>query len=235
MSARAILLASLALASPVAAAASAADRAFVPPTEPVMMIRTLERTLGDGQEVRSIRRYLIRFVAEPAGWRIEGTLQDVSLSVPPALEGFAALERARDERDLFPLLLDKTGQIRGGGGASLDPQLRGRAEQLGEGVLARGLKSADERDRSSAMLAAVIAAGEGGTAWPRDLFNPVSPETLETRKFSAPGGATGTLSLTVRSTGHVAGSLPAAIERTIVSELAGTRRTTREQWSFSRP
>ena len=63
MSARAILLAGIAAVAPAtvgqAAPAAPAATAFKPPEGPVMVSRTVVRSLIDGKEVRATRRYLI--------------------------------------------------------------------------------------------------------------------------------------------------------------------------------
>lgn len=213
-----------------AAVAVTADRTFVPPEGPVAMTRSLVRTLADGRELEATRRYLIRFVPDGEGWRVEGQLQDISINVPPPLEGLAALERGRIEPDLFPMLIDRAGQFRPGTAAPPDPQLRARALRLSESMLARTAASRD----ASAMLTQIIAAGAEATPWPRDLFNP-GPEVFERRDITLPGGGPGRISLTLRSVGQVPGRLPARFERIIASEVGGTSRTSREVWTFTAP
>lgn len=63
MSTRAILLAGIAALGPAAAVQAApaapAATAFKPPEGPVLVSRTVVRSLVDGKEVRATRRYLI--------------------------------------------------------------------------------------------------------------------------------------------------------------------------------
>jgi hypothetical protein len=82
------------------------------------------------------------------------------------------------------------------------------------------------------MLNQVVLAGNGGTAWPSDLFNPIQAESIETRDIALPDGSRGWINITIRSEGVTLISLPQQFERTVITELSGTRRISRETWTF---
>jgi hypothetical protein len=206
---------------------------FAPPEGPVMLSRTLIRSLIDGREVRTIRHYLIRFSPEQDGWRIEGELREVSVEAPPALERFARLERSRTEPGLFPMLLDSAGRLKPPVAPPADDGSRVKAAAVGDRMIAEALTSPSARKEANAWLARVIMADNGGTAWPGDLFHPERPQTTETREIALPDGSRAAITVVMRSDGLTANTLPARFERAVTTELAGTRRTAREIWEFS--
>ncbi|NBW74266.1 MAG: hypothetical protein EBR34_00535 [Sphingomonadaceae bacterium] len=236
MSARAILLAGIAAISPAAAAhaapAASLPAAFAPPEDPVMISRTVVRSLFDGKEVRATRRYLVWFRPEADGWRIEGELRDVIVEVPPALEQFAGLERNRTEPGFFPILLDSSGHLKPRAKPRLGDGSRARAAAVGEMMIAGATTSLSARNQANAMLTQVVMAGNNGTAWPEDLFNPAQAETLETRGIALPDGSRGKIEIAVRAAGLAPGNLPAQVERIVRTDLGATRRNSREIWTF---
>lgn len=235
---RAILLAGIAALAPaqLGAAPGGAPLAteFQPPEGPVMISRTVVRSLIDGKEVRATRRYLVWFRREDDGWRIDGELRDVTIDVPPLLDQFAEIERNRVEPGFFPILLDASGQTRTRLGPPIGDASRARAVALSEMMIAGALVSPNARNQATIMLTQVVMAGNGGTAWPTDIFNPVRPDTVETRDIALPDGSRGSINIAMRSEGAVRGGLPAKVERTVITDLSGTKRTSREIWTFER-
>ncbi|MCZ8325711.1 MAG: hypothetical protein O9283_10660 [Sphingomonadaceae bacterium] len=219
-------------ANPSTLSSAAASRArFTPPTGPVMVSRTLIRALPDGKEVRTIRRYRVWFSPEGEGFRIDGELAEVKVEVPPILEGLAAIERTRTDPGLFPVRLDGMGRIQPGPAATGDGA-RVRAAALGQVMLNQATLAPPTRAQASAMLQQVSIAAAGQTAWPVDLFNPAEAERRERRALALPGGQQGSVEIVVTATGIDRGRLPGQVERLVVTELDGTRRTSREVWTF---
>lgn len=197
-----------------------------------MISRTIVRSLVDGKEVRATRRYLVWFRREADGWRIDGELRDVAVEVPPLLEQFAEIERNRVEPGFFPIVLDLAGKVKTRLGPPIGDASRAHAMALGEMMIAGALVSTNARNQATTMLTQVVMAGNGGTAWPVEIFNPGSPETLETRDIALPDGSRGSINIAMRSEGQVRGSLPTRVERTVETDLSGTTRTSREIWTF---
>ncbi len=233
---RAILLAGFAALAPAVVAAKPATQietaAFQPPEGPVMISRTVVRSLIDGKEVRATRRYLVWFLREDDGWRIDGELRDVTVDVPPLLEQFAELERNRVEPGFFPIFLDRAGRIRTRLGPPIGDASRARAVALGEMMIAGALVSTNARNQASTMLTQVVMAGNGGTAWPLDIFSPAHADTVETRDIALPDGSRGSINIAMRSEGTTPGGLPSQVERTVTTDLSGTKRVSRETWTF---
>lgn len=239
MTVRAILLAGIAALAPAAMAQSApaansSVAAFSPPSGPVLISRTVVRSLFDDKEVRATRRYLVWFRPDPTGWRLEGELREVIVEVPPSLEQFAGLERNRVEPGFFPILLDTAGRLKPRRDSPAGDGSRAKASALAEMMIAGALISPNARNQANTMLGQVVMAGNGGTAWPEDLFNPTRAETTEQREIALPDGSSGSISIAIRADGLVPGGLPARVERIVLTNLSGTTRTSREIWTFER-
>lgn len=239
MTVRTFLLAGIAAMAPATMvqavpAARSAVAAFTPPEGPVLISRTVVRSLFDGKEVRATRRYLVWFRPDPAGWRVEGELREVIVDVPSSLEQFAGLERNRIEPGFFPILLDPAGRLKPRSDSPAGDGSSAKAYALAEMMIAGALISPNARNQANTMLGQVVMAGNCGTAWPEDLFNPARAEMTERREIALPDGSRGSINIAIRAEGLVPGSLPARVERTVLTDLSGTKRTSREIWTFER-
>ncbi|MEY4055281.1 MAG: hypothetical protein RL519_616 [Pseudomonadota bacterium] len=197
-----------------------------------MISRTIVRSLVDGKEVRATRRYLVWFEREGDGWRIDGELRDVTVEVPPVLEPFAELERNRVEPGFFPIQLDSAGRMKTRLGPPIGDSSRAQAVALGEMMIAGALTSTSARNQATTMLTQVVMAGNGGTAWPIDIFNPVRPDTLETRDIALPDGSRGSIKIAIQAQVIANGSVPTRVERTVETELTGSTRRSHEIWTI---
>jgi hypothetical protein len=97
-----------------------------------------------------------------------------------------------------------------------------------------GALPSSARSQANAMLAQVVIAGNGGTPWPTDLFSPARGESLESREVALPDGTRGSISVRIQGEGLVPGGLPQRVERTVLTDLGGSKRTSREIWTFER-
>lgn len=243
MKRRALFLVGVAAILPSAIAASAgvpaqsaATAHFAPPSTPLLLTRTIWRSLHDGKTIVSQRRYRIRIVPHGDGYEVNGELIDSSVEAPPPLAALAEMERTRPDGALFPAYLDSNGRI-------IDPPSAGQAT-FNEGPALRQ-KGAREARRIAADSAAPnpgqaqitsfidqIVNGSGAAPWPSDLFNPAQPEWREQRRIALPDGSEGEITVTVAAHGQSSGGLPSSVERTVVTELGGTRKVSREQWTI---
>lgn len=234
MSGRSVLLAGIAVVAPAIAGAAlpspAATAQFQPPEGPVMISRTVVRSLIDGKEVRATRRYLVWFEREGDGWRIDGELREVTVDVPPLLEPFAELERNRVEPGFFPIRLDSAGRMKTRLGPPIGDASIARGVALGEMMIAGALTSTNARNQATTMLTQVVMAGNGGTAWPVDMFNPARPDTLETRDIALPDGSRGSIKVAIQSRVAAGERVPSRVERTVETELSGSTRRSHEIW-----
>ncbi len=118
MRSRALFLAGIAAILPSTMAVSAIGTSlsapavhFAPPSDPIMLTRTVWRSLYDGKEIVSRRRYAIQFVPHGDGFAVTGTLVESTIDAPPALAALAEMERRRADATLFPMRLDANGQM----------------------------------------------------------------------------------------------------------------------------
>lgn len=246
MSARALLLAGIAALLPGSLAAQQAQVAppsgkqFTPPQSPLVLSRTVWRSLPDGKHIMVRRRYAVRFSADGDGYVVDGNLIDATVEAPPRVEMLAELERRRPDTALFPMRLDRDGLIQGEAGPRAEPPGRADAAHGSERILANSELAAAARKQASATLAQVLAAANAGAAWPADLFNPRRVRHHETRRIPLPGGTEGEIDVSIKVAGNVAGNmatssetvLPQQFERTVITTLDGSQRITRELWTI---
>jgi len=209
----------------------AAVAAFAPP-EGALLTRELRKDFARGGELVSRRTYAIRFVPEGAGWRVEGNLVDNAVEAPPGVAPeLIALERNRADSGLFPLHLDAQGLIVRQAGGS-DPANEAATITAAQGFLAGKLP---ETDRAAAVAMAVAlqarARSAGGT-WPADLFRPRPGARREVRRLPVGNGSAGTVTITVSAADRADGLLE-RLERRVVTETAGSRRTSTETWTLA--
>lgn len=241
MKGRALFLAGAAAILPAAVAASAEAPAhslpnaqFAPPRTPLLLTRTIWRTLHDGKSIISHRRYRVRIVPHGDGYEVKGELIDCQVEAPPQLAALAALERARPDGTLFPAYLDGNGRMLDQASAGSGPG-PGKLNLQGAREARRLVNQSAVSDPAKTQIATYldqIVNGAGTSPWPTDLFNPARPETREQRRIALADGTNGAIAVTVAAHGWSPGRLPDLVERTVVTELDGTRKVSREQWTI---
>lgn len=240
MTFRSILLAGIAALAPGTLAATAAadgaavqdsTRAFRPDRASYILTRTQWRSLADGGQIVVSRDYAIEIRPCEGGYKVDGKLVATSVDAPARLEPLARLERLRGEDGLFPLHLDQSGLIVPGPGTA-DEEGHRQAAQQSRGLVTGAALPAPVRDDALAMVDRIVASASTATAWPADLFNPARRQSTERRTLPLPGGEQGEVSVSIRVEGLQPGTVPAAVERTVVTRIAGSERSTRERWTL---
>ena len=239
MRGRALLLAGVAALLPVAsggawaeAPAQSAAARFTPPTTPLVLTRSVIRVLADGKQIVVTRRYVIRFVPEGDGYRLEGEQIDARVEAPPILASLAEIERKRIEKGLFPARLDAHGMIREGAQALPDPAVRQAAAAQGARIIG-GAPIALEAKRERSALLNQVSSIPATSAWPAFLFNPGHEERVERRRVALPGGDEGEVEVRIRASELMPCGLPGRVERVVTTQLAGTSRVSREVWTIA--
>jgi hypothetical protein len=214
--------------------AAGASGDFIPPPGPLVLTRTLQRELPDRKQVVATRRYTVRIVPDGEGFRVDGTLLDVTVEAPPQLAALAGIERKRSDLGLFPFRLDARGMII----SPAAPGDRAAAQAAGNSarrsIAASPLGEADRR-QASGFVSQVVASGamEAGGKWPDDLFRPAVGQRSQTSRFDLPGGGTASVTTTIVAR-HMAGKRATdTIERTVVTETGGARRVTHEIYTVA--
>jgi hypothetical protein len=219
------------LAAALVAAPPALAETFTPPGGPLTLTRTVRRALPDGKEVVATRRYEVRITREGDGYRVEGRLLSAGVQAPPSLEALAAIERKRSDAGLFPFRLDAQGLI----ASATAPGDHASAEAAGtvtrQAITQGPLPPARQRD-AAAIVGEIVAKGVAGSGaqWPTDLFRPTLGHRTANAAVALPGGQVGSVTTTIDATRDPAGD---RIERTVVTETGGSRRTTREIYTVA--
>jgi hypothetical protein len=235
MKGRALFLAGVAAILPSTVAGStigtnlsAPTAQFAPPSDPIILTRTVWRSLYDDKEIVSRRRYAIRFVPRGDGFAVLGELIESTVDAPPALFALAEMERGRADSSLFPMQLDSNGRMVAEL-QSLDLGTHGQGARMAQQMVRASQLTNPDKDQAESLIDQIAGIG-GGADWPMDLFNPERQKRQEIRRMALPGGGEGEINVLLTVQGPLQGGLPRTVERTVVTELAGTRKTTREQW-----
>lgn len=229
----AALLPMVALSAHSAAAREApATATFAPPQSSLLLTRELRRPLADGKEVVTRRSYEITIARDGDGYRVDGTLVDVEVDAPPALHALAALERARLDVGLFPIRLDREGQIVTSNTLRTDAMVSTASERVAV-RLSKAALSASDRQEAVAFVNQLRSGGGALTLWPRDLFHPVEGSRSETSRIALPGGSEGSVTITTQARARDGDGLLQSVERTVTTRLGESERITREVWMLN--
>lgn len=222
---------------PIAALSSAqapvAAEAFSPPTAPQLLTRTLRHELHDGRAVVTRRTYRVNFVAESAGFRIDGTLAEVTVDAPPGLEALAALERKRPDVALFPMRLDAEGNLKDVAEAPAPSLAQKQALGTASEQIARMPLSPDDARQAQGFVAQ-LRANPYRTAWPRDLFHPAPGDRREQRDIPLGNGLHGAVTTEITARADATSGLLAAFRRKVTTDLGGNTRVVVEEWALTR-
>lgn len=237
MTPRALLLAGVAALLPLAGGvrASAADRPgerFAPTNEPLVLTRTIWRSLFDGNQIKVVRSYAVRIEPSSDGFTVDGTLLGTSVDAPAPLAMLAEYERQRPDVGVFPLRLDPNGQILESPPTPVPPPMATELSDRGAAMIAGSAASTEAKQRTRALLTKVIAASRGGLNWPSDLFNPASSAREQRRDVALPDGMKGEVVVSVTYDRPDPAAPPRTVERTVKTILQGTTSVSREQWTI---
>lgn len=203
---------------------------FSPPHEPLLYVRRLERTLGDGALLVVSRSFAVSFIHEAEGYRVEGEQVGVETSAPEALAAFVRMERERRDDGVFPLLLDADGRIRYAPdryvATAFDEAVREAAMQQSR----QGLDPAARDELHRFIEATRQSAGELLTELPLDLFAPREVPRIERREIALPDGSMGLVTVRFTAEHDPATGLMRQAAREVITDLSGDRRRTAESW-----
>lgn len=209
-----------------------AGEVFSPPATPMILTRTLRRPLPDGKAVVSQRSYEVRFVPVPNGFRVDGQLIGAAVDAPPALAALAALEQARPDIGLLPILLDVHGRIVSADAPAPSEETR-RAADMTSARIAGARLPTDEAAGAQAFVDR-LRASPGRTPWPEDLFHPTAGERTDIRPLPGADASGVHASATIRTEARSSalGGLLDRFVRTVTTQLGEDRRVTEETWTL---
>lgn len=204
---------------------------FVPPAGEMVLARSLIRELSDGKQIVVTRRYRIRFVPVAGGYRVEGDLLGVTVDAPPVLASLADLERRRIDTGLFPLELGNDGLVRGQSQILVDPALRTEAQAQASTLLSPRAGDAAGRTETGRVIGK-LAQGGAASPWPADLFHANPGERRLQRQVNLADGRIGAVEVVLRVGALLPCGLPRRFERTVTTQLPGSRTVSHEVFTF---
>ncbi len=226
------LLAGPAMALPASTAVARTTPGFVPPGQPMVLTRTLERALADGKRIVTRRSWELSFRRTADGYVVDGALLDSQVEAPPALAALAQIERTRSDGTLFPLLLDASGMIQPPAPAANTVPVVAARESAARIITAASMAPA-ERGQAQSLLAAVAAAAlHTASSWPTDLFVPRQVHREDRREIATATGESGSIAVVTEMRVGAAGALLEHASRQVVTQVGGDRRTSEEQWAL---
>ena len=186
-----------------------------------------------GDHVVVINVEKVRFAHAADGFRVEGHQVGVEVEAPEELAAFARIEREREERGLFPLLLDAHGRIADGAGTPVATRLDEAVREILAQLAARPHTAAERAELVGFVNAFHQSAGRLVTELPRDLFAPAAAPRSESREVALPGGDSGEVTVTFSAARDPATGLMRQALREVVTRLHGDRRRTLESWRLA--
>lgn len=204
---------------------------FSPPETQLVLTRVLHSPLADGKEVIARRSYAVRIMPDGDGFRVDGELLGCEVEAPPPLQALAEIERKRPDTGLFPMRLDRKGMLVPSATAAR-PSEATRAAAIASRAVDGSTLDNTERAQAQGFIAQ-IGSRATATLWPSDLFRPEPGRRVERQQFALPDGGEGQITVEINARTDSAPGLLAELERTVVTEMDGSRRVTREEWTIS--
>ena len=198
----------------------------------MVLSRTVIRELSGGEQVLVKRRFRVQFLPDGEGFVLTGTPIDVSVEVPPILTQLGDLERQRSERGPFPIFLDGQGVIH----LAIQPTNAGlltrKVGQEAANAMIGAAPMPAMRKREGVQLVGQLATDPRTSPWPTDLFAAKNGVRRQHRTVALSDGSQGEVDVLLKVARLLPCGIPASFERVITTQVAGTRRVSRELWTL---
>ncbi|GAA0265999.1 hypothetical protein GCM10009127_01740 [Alteraurantiacibacter aestuarii] len=189
--------------------------------------RKLQRQMVGGAMLEVTRNFNVHFEPFGAGYRLEGTQLSASVAAPSRIAEFARLEEQRVETGVFPLLLDRMGQIVDGAG----PHESHEIEEALAGLNREYERNGPDGQELDLLVEALHQAGARMTSQlPRDIFAPVETTREQQQEIALPWGESGAVTTRFVAVCDPQTGLMHEASREVVTDLAGDQRRTVESW-----
>lgn len=212
-------------------ASAASSTVFTAADKPLILTRTVRRSLPGGREIVATRSYSVRITRNSAGFTVIGELADSQVQAPEQLAALAAIEKSRPDPGMFPIELDARGHI-----TSAGPAVRGqalhRAAQTVSSAVGHALPDPAGANQAQAFVQHVRSNG-AGSQWPADLFHPAPGTRQQSSVIDTGGGAPGRVTVEIEAQASPGDGMLQRLRRVVRTELDGTERITSEEWTLS--
>ena len=202
------------------------------PGEPLKLSRSIQRSLDDGTSITVERAWQVTFARQGQGISISGEQLDCRVTAPAALDPLMEIEKSRSTQDMWPVLLNGSGLILAAGPGAREEDVT-HALQTANRIIGNGRAPQSVVEAQMNYLGGLQHAGSSLLdRVPDDLFFPTGSPMRVIRSIDLPDGSIGEFELVYRATPSAEGGWLDHAERTVVTRLAGTVRTAREEWQL---
>ncbi len=178
------------------------------------------------------RRFRVQFLPDGDGFVLTGVPIDVIVEVPPVLAMLGELERQRSDQGPFPISIDSQGLIQLEIAREDADLLTRKVGQQAANAMISAASMPAIRKREGERLLAQLASDPRTSSWPTDLFAASDGERRQHRTVALSDGSQGDIDVLLKVTRLMPGGIPTSFERVITTQLAGTKRVSRELWTL---
>lgn len=202
------------------------------PDGPLRLSRRMQRSLHDGCSITVERAWQLTFTPQGRGISVAGEQIDCRVEAPAALAPLMEIEQSRSTEDMWPVLLNGSGLILAAGPGAREEDVA-HALQTARQMIGNGRAPQSVMEAQMSYLAGLQRAGASFLdRVPDDLFFPTGSPKRVIRSIDLPDGSLGEFELVYKATPASDGRWLDRAERTVVTRLAGTLRTAREEWQL---
>lgn len=203
------------------------------PVDPLKLTRRLERSLVGDERIVVERSWQIDFTHQGQGVAVTGAQLHARVEAPAKLAPMTSVEEGRSTADMWPILLNANGLIMAAGRGVREEDVVRAVSVASEMIAARPIPAA-QAEREIAYLAQLTKAGSSLLdRMPDDLFFPTIGPMHMKRNVDLPGGLIGEFELRYEAHAAPGRSWLENARREVVTRLAGTWQSAREDWSLT--
>ncbi len=203
------------------------------PDGPMVLSRTLERSLSDGASIAVSRSWQVEFESQGRAVAINGMQVHVEVAAPDNLARLAEIEKARSTADMWPILLSENGRVMASGGELGEADLAAAMREAETIIASRNIDAAQQAAQMQYLAAMTRAGSSVLDTLPGDLFFPENTPMHTVREVNLPGGLKGEFELrysAVSTSQH--GWLDRA-QREVITRVERTEQRAAEEWRMA--
>lgn len=203
------------------------------PQGKLVLSRSIERELKDGNLLSVRRDWTVSFERRGSGSAIMGSQKSVMVDAPERLEPIAQIERGRSLDDMFPILISDSGIILAAGNAYASAELEDAIVQAERILNVADMPPGNANLTHTTLQKLAEASARMIEVLPADLFYPRQPYLESSRPLMLPDGERGQFILRYETSADSATGLMRRAERQITTQIGSQERRSREVWTLS--